>query len=484
MRCPPFLSSVRNIRATLTRRIGSTPNAGEGLGLIVSHILGIDRAVAWINITAAWSLIKAPFAAFFIVTYLSVDQQGLWYTFTNLAALSVFAELGFSLIVSQFISHEYSRLSFAHGQLRGEQYYVDRLVSLARYAIKFYAGVTLIAIAALSTVGCFYFRGQLASVLAAWVVFSITGGLNLFVGLLQAIYRGLDRVAETQKAILASAIASTVSTWFALYRGFLIWALPIGSTAGALVLLWCVIRLAPGFWRQLYQYCPAPKISWAREIIWLQGKYAVTFASGYFIFNLVVPAVYKVEGAVAAGQLGLTMAIVAAMQGVATAAVSANVPKLNMLIATNRRDESYRLMLKIIVSSVTLYSLGALLLVGGVLILDSVGLYRDRILALPLLGVVLSYQLAPTLTSGASAYLRAHKEEPHLRLAVVQGFLVATAIFTVLPRFGLFWLLVVFNVVFWLIPVPWIFRMVANYRRRYEPAVVTTSSGSRRSWVG
>jgi len=103
--------------------------------------LGFDRAVMWSNALAAWMAVRGFVQAFLIMIYLSPEQQGIWYTFTNLAALSVFADLGFTTIVSIFVSHEYAKLFFSQGRIAGEPYAVDRFISLSRAAIRGYAVV-------------------------------------------------------------------------------------------------------------------------------------------------------------------------------------------------------------------------------------------------------------------------------------------------------------------------------------------------------
>ena len=43
--------------------------------------------------------------------YLTAELQGYYYTFTSLIALQVFLELGFSIVVTQFASHEWANLN-------------------------------------------------------------------------------------------------------------------------------------------------------------------------------------------------------------------------------------------------------------------------------------------------------------------------------------------------------------------------------------
>lgn len=436
----------------------------------IKRALGIDKAVIWINITNLWSFVKSPIGLFFILTCLSIDEQGVWYAFISLGALSVFAELGFSLIISQFISHEYAKLSLKNGLLVGEEFYIDRLISLARYAIKVYCVVTILAVLILSGVGFFYFQNYSYVILFSWILFSVASGFSLLANLLQFIYRGIDQVASAQQAILISSILGTIVTLGALWLGFNIWSLPIGTFISAFILLYLVIHMAPQFWQQLYERRIEKKIKWSREIIWLQGKYAITFISVYFIFNLIVPAVFKFNGTVLAGQLGLTLAVIGGIQNFALAGVNARVPTINMLVATHQLKECYGLIKKTTIVSCIIYILGSLSFLGITWILGHTK-YSSRFLNFPLLLLVLSYQLVPTLAACTSAFLRAHKEEPHLPLAIVQAIIIGTAIFTILPYFGLFWLLVVINVCFWL-AMPIIYVMAINYEKLHTQPVL------------
>ena len=433
--------------------------------------LGRDRSVAWINVTTLWSLARGPVAAFMIITCLSDGEQGLWYAFSNLGAFSVFAELGFSVIISQFVSHEFAKLELRSGRLGGDDFHLDRLVSLVRCAIKMYGIVILVAIFVLSMVGFFYFKGHPETVFAAWVFFSMASGFSLFANLVQGIYRGMNQVESAQRTILVSSVVATLTIWIGLLLDIGIWALPIGSLSGGLVLLSLLSRMAPELWLQLYHHEVSHQFSWAREVGWLQGRYAVTFACGYFTFNLMVPAVFKFEGAVPAGQLGLTLALTVAVQSFALASLNAWVPKVNMLIAANREQECWELIKKLTVVGSALFLVGAGFLLITPLILQRLG-YGGRLLDVPVLSLVILYHLATTFASAASTFLRAHKREPHMPIAIVQAAIIGTSMFTILPRFGLFWLLIAVNISFWIIAVPAIIWMAFNCKSKLQSVAV------------
>jgi hypothetical protein len=59
-----------------------------------------------------WRLFSGPALLILIPLYLTAEVQGYWYTFISLAALAVFADMGFSTILLQFSAHEFAHLKF------------------------------------------------------------------------------------------------------------------------------------------------------------------------------------------------------------------------------------------------------------------------------------------------------------------------------------------------------------------------------------
>jgi len=83
-------------------------------------------------INQVWRLVSGPITMLLIPLYLSPEQQGYWYLFGSLAALSIFADLGFSNIILQFSAHEYAFLHFTNtGLLDGEEIYLKKLGSFS-----------------------------------------------------------------------------------------------------------------------------------------------------------------------------------------------------------------------------------------------------------------------------------------------------------------------------------------------------------------
>jgi len=109
------------------------------------YILGIDKAIFYTILSVFWASIAGILSIVFIVDFLSLTEQGYWYTFLSLGALATFAELGFTTIITQFISHEYAHLEEKDGKLHGDISKIDKTVSLVRFSFKFYFVITVLA---------------------------------------------------------------------------------------------------------------------------------------------------------------------------------------------------------------------------------------------------------------------------------------------------------------------------------------------------
>lgn len=71
-----------------------------------------DKDLISTAINQLYRLISGPLMLLFIPLYLTQIEQGYWYTFTSVAALAVFADLGFSNIILQFAAYEFAFLKF------------------------------------------------------------------------------------------------------------------------------------------------------------------------------------------------------------------------------------------------------------------------------------------------------------------------------------------------------------------------------------
>lgn len=399
----------------------------------LKNFLGIDKDISWILISRIATIIKGPITVAFIIIFLDVNQQGLWYSFISLAAISILAELGFTLIITQFVSHEYAHLRLYKGFIAGRSKNSERLFSLIRYAFKFYIVVTPIAFILMTIWGYYILSPESGDYLYAWYCFAFISVIQLFVSLMQSIYQGLDKVAIIYRHKTIGTISLALVTLPLLFMGFEIWSLVLSSLFSLIIMLVLLLLDGNKFWMQLLRFKIKKHYDWFQEIVALQGKYAVSWFSGYLAFHLLVPFTYKYHGAEIAGQLGLTISLLNNIKTLSSAWLESKIPKFNIMVSRGLKHEVSSLFNKSAIQGYIFFIFGVTILLLLIYISNYYQLYNDRVLSLYLVFLLVLSNSAGIIVLFMAKFLRAHKAEPYYLLSLFNGVLVAGSIYFILP---------------------------------------------------
>lgn len=421
----------------------------------LKNTLEIDRDVFWILINKTWLAIKGPISIYFILKYLTANDQGLWYTFLSLSALSTFAELGFTSIITQFISHEFAHLTEKNSLLIGSQTKLDRIISLIRFSIKFYSAIIPLAIGILILVGYFYFDENWKNTYLTWIIFSIVGGATLLSSLFQAIYQGLDKVKETQINILLGSIIMSLLNWILLYLNYSIWSLVLGNALGLVSMSFLLYFTAPQLWMQIITHKLNSKHNWMSKIIHLQWKYAISWASGVFIFSLYVPIINKLDGSILAGKFGVTYTILTAIQGVAFSWLTAKIPKLNVFVALDNYKMVHETFTKSkFIGFFILISLSVLFCLF-LFVLQDLTMFKDRFLSLVQTILLAIYFIESYIIGSGAILIRTFKQEPYYYFSIATAIFISVNTILCLSFFSLTIALLVQVIVTAIFFIPW-----------------------------
>lgn len=426
----------------------------------VVSFLGIDKAIFYTIMGFSWSLIGGPLSIFFIIKYLTITEQGYWYTFQSLGALTTLAELGFTTIITQFISHEFAHLKEKNGLLVGDN--VDRTISLIHFSLKFYTIVIFIAFILLTIVGTFILEHSTANItlLSAWVMYSLTGAFLLLVSLLSAILKGFNKVALVQKIVFITSFTSIISTWTALSFGLGLWALVVGSAVNMTLSTWLYFSSSSTLWKQIIYSKVKYRHKWLKETLPLQWRYAISWTSGYLILQFMVPVTTYYAGAVLAGQLGLSLVIARAVQSIASSWGMTKLPEFNMLVAKKDRRKLDDLINRVQKQSLLVFILGAIAILLSLMFIFPLIGWEQRILPVYEVGIILLAETALLIIYNWAFYLRSHKREPYMVLSVINGIATGVGVWVSLYFFtSTLFALSVYCIVQWIIIIPagWIF---------------------------
>jgi len=280
----------------------------------------------------------------------------------------------------------------------------------------------------------FFIRDQVLSIyFLPWTLFAIGSLINFFNNSILSFIEGLNKIEKIQTIRFRVAILNTVILIVILVLGGNIYALAFGSLLAASSIF---ISIFGGFRKLLKQLLDISKgftYSWKKEIVPLFIKYALSFSSGYFLFQVYTPLMHYFHGAVYSGKVGITLALVTAVFNMSNIWMYTIIPKINMLISQKLWPELDKLFIKRLLLSAGTYlfiTFGVFVFValfGNFWIIPKV---ISRFLpGISLIMLLICYFIQVMINAWA-LYLRGHKQEPYVIPSVVSA--VWTAIMTFL----------------------------------------------------
>jgi O-antigen/teichoic acid export membrane protein len=399
-----------------------------------SQSMGIDRAVFFAIIGKVWALPAGLVTILLIAVFFSPKLQGYYYTFNSVLAIQIFAELGLGTVITYFASHEWAKLAFDHhGCVTGDADALSRLTSLARFALRWYLAASAVMILVLAIGGFVFFAAAGDPVFpwkAPWVVLCVVTGLTLCMVPISALLEGCNQVSNVYTYRFIQSIAFSVAGWAAIYLGAGLWAASISSIAGLLVTIILIGRRYGGFIRTILLTRPkGPRLLWRTDILPMQWRIALSWASGYFVFSLFTPVLFHYQGPVVAGQMGMTWAFVNALAAVAFSWVTPKAPSFGILIAQQRYAELDRLFWRLTAIVFVVTTVGALGIWALVFMLNQLHHpFATRLLTPSSTGYLLLATIIMSASVPMSTYLRAHKKEPLLALSIISGLFTGIAV--------------------------------------------------------
>lgn len=384
-----------------------------------------------------------------IVLFLDIEMQGFYYSFYSLIFLKFFAELGLGFAIIQTISHIISS-----NQKK------EILASHISFFIKWYAMASALLLFVLMP-AIYVFKDQYLlidnyqnRIVNPWIFLSMATALGVFLNGLISILEGYKKILEVSKLRLTQSLTNVMVVALGLVAGLELWSLTLGAVASIGAIAFNLYH-----YRSYYQFpniTDKVKVEWRTEIWPFQWRLAVSWISGFFIFYFMTPMVLKYSGPVAAGQLGMSLQILQAINSIAVIFVSTNASIFGGFLA----QKKFALMEKEFTSSAFKASVFLIMLCIGFWIFKiSVEIFTDQpiserlvsnsnILWLALAG------FANHIFFIMNYYFRSFKQETLWLLSLVNSLAIVVCGFAFVPQFGVNAAVIIYaicNAIFWII---------------------------------
>jgi O-antigen/teichoic acid export membrane protein len=405
--------------------------------------LGIDKAIGFTILARGWGSLAGLVTVALIARFLSPAEQGYYYTFGSLIALQIVFELGFSFVILQMASHERAHLTFSPGGvISGDAEAHARLASVLQKTLRWYTSAAVLLGAFLLSAGSHFFSahphaGEAVSWHFPWYAAALASTLTFQLDPLLSFMEGCGFVPNVARLRFGQAMTGSVLAWLALaaHHGLFAPAMIISGNAGVASiwlfrkrdLLLPLLRHQPGEHR----------IHWMKEVWPFQWRIAVSWLCGYFIFQLYNPVLFAYRGAVAAGQMGMSLSLANALNSVAISWINTKAAPFGAMIARKEFARLDRLFFRSAAQALAVCTMGAVFLWFTAEYLNWRHLpLAHRILDPLSLGILLANTCINIVIFAQATYLRAHKQEKFLLVSVLGAVLISSSTYFLGRSFG------------------------------------------------
>jgi hypothetical protein len=301
--------------------------------------------------------------------FLTKANQGLLLTLNSIAAIQIFFELGFSSVILQYVGHERQNISFdTKSGFSGPDENVQRLSNIYNLArIWFSWGAFGCGVFLIIGGSIFFFEESIDN--SVWFIpmvgMSIGIPLSLYSQRFWVVYEGFGHIERVYQLRACAAALSCVVIAISFYFGFGLLA-PVISPLCFFIFSQILRFTDSNFWKffgRINKKSEEQKKLF-KEILFLQSKIAISWLSGFFMFQSVTPIVYKLGSPESAAVIGIGMSAILILNGLLGTIVQIKIPNLIKLINIKSIDEYFcygrKLLLLTVFAAVVLSILGGL----------------------------------------------------------------------------------------------------------------------------
>jgi len=378
-----------------------------------------------------WRIVSGPLLLVSIPYFLTPETQGYWYTFISLAAFSVLADLGFSNIILQFSAHEFAFLYFnGKMELEGDNEHLQKLTDFFWFSLKWLLKIVLFVFPLIIIAGYYFISYKTTSKVEisgwkpAWVIYAFASAFLFMNSIILSFFEGCNLVGKVQKLRFTIAVATTVTIFLGLILHLNLYALAMSNVVSSFVGIYLIYK---NFKNTIYQFLHRKKYivyDWWPEFSALIWRYAISWGSGFLVFQLFTPMTFYFYGPVAAGKIGISIAMWTAGYNIAISWITTITPQMNMLIAEKRWQDLDKIFFNGLAKSF------GTMLVGGIgffvleLLLYSRITFFHRVLEPLGMFILFVAWLLQVIVNALAIYIRAHKQEPLVKISCINAIIV------------------------------------------------------------
>lgn len=438
---------------------------------------GIDGAVFFTVMARLLQGLGGVFAVVLVAHFLSKSEQGYYYTFSSMLAIQIFFELGLSGIITQFVAHEMAHLSFDKNGISiiGNDKNLSRLSSLLKFSFKWFLLMAALLLMILCIAGFYFFsnfglQDKNINWQTPWVIVSVGTAFSLIITPIFSFLEGIGKIKDVAKMRFLQISIQLLLLTLGLVFGLKLFAYPIANIVSIIILPFLIvfspkIEILKHVWKVASTY----KINYKKEIFPLQWKISLSWISGYFIYQIFNPVIFAYEGPVAAGKMGITLAIVNGISLVSLSWINTKIPVFSSLIAKKEYTTLDQLFNKTLFQSTMISILGYLVLLIGYFGLKYFEIdYYKRFLPFGIFTILFLGYFLNQAISALAIYLRCHKKEPMLVYSIISAILIGSSTLLLGKYYGVEGIVYGFTGIILAVCFPWCIYIFLSCKKKWH----------------
>jgi ABC-type multidrug transport system fused ATPase/permease subunit len=279
----------------------------------------------------------------------------------------------------------------------------------------------------------------------------------------------MNRISEdVAKIRFFQTFSSILGLWIGLSNNFELYSIAISTFISVFVGIFLIAFKYKNFFLDLYNFkVHLIETIWKNEMWPFQWKIAISWISGYFIYQSFVPILFSIHGPAQAGQMGMTLQIVLTIGSTALVWITTKAPFFGKLIAEKDFKKLDKIFFNALIKSYFFMIFSSFSLVGVLYYLGKYyPHYSNRLIPLDYFIILLLGAAFNHFINSSAFYLRAYKEERFMYLSVSMSLFISGLAFMLIPLWGQFGAVVSYSVGIIFIGFPWALTIFFKNKRR------------------
>ncbi len=415
----------------------------------LANKIGFDKAILFTSASSIVGTIGSVVTVLLVIKLFDEVEQGFYYTFGSILSIQIFFELGFNNIITQYAAHETGNPTYSVARISDhDNIAYSRLSSLLHFIVRWYTILFFVLLFILFFCGIYFFgKNSPASIginwQLPWLLLVISSCLNFLFSPIISFLIGIGNIKNIAKLQLQQNIIKIVVLSIGLLFDFKLYSIGLSLMAAFLYMVTSIYKNYKIILFDIWKFKIINRISYFKEIFPYQWKIALSWVSGYFIFQMFNPVLFATEGPEVAGQMGMSLAALSGLSTLSISWITTKIPFFSNLIAAkdyNQLKKNFNMVFKqsLYVNLLLLFIfLSLVTILKYYKIKIGVILIGNRFIDfLPLTFMVVA-SVINQITSSWALYLRCFKKEPYLVNSIVGAILTTASTFYFGNKYGL-----------------------------------------------